>query len=185
MKMNPLELYAKPFVMTMLGLVFFSAYAFLLWLTFQYTQFYKANFTDFIFNVHLHYTPEQLYQSLSQLNPALIRSYPLIALVDVFIALLYGVFGGLVSHYIISSVTQKPFFLAFPYLFLIASVANWCEDFLLSVIFLKFPQKEPLLVQCANLFTLSKYLLLGTGILLPFLCLIILKRQKTSGLNLL
>lgn len=180
MKPNFLDPYAKPFIILLFGFIFFIAYTFLIWLTFEYTQFYNGSFNDFIFNVHLLYTPEQLYKSLNKLNPELIRSYPIIALLDVFIAILYGVFGSLLSFYIISSVTQKTYYLAFSYLFLIASIVNMCEDLLLSTIFLKFPEQMPLCVLFASILTLSKYLLLGIGILFSLTCLIIFKQPKIS-----
>lgn len=162
---NWLTGYATPQLILYLGLVFGLLYVSMIKLVNRVVHRYNAQFEHFIFNLQLFYTPQQFYESLSLLNPKLRRLYPLITVIDVFVLVLYGLFGFFLS-YLIVSVSSNPFYLFVPYLFLCASFCNLLEDALLSFLFLSYPKRFNGLVYIASGLTSGKFICLASGILI-------------------
>lgn len=172
--MHWLEKYNTPQNILVSGSILFCLYAGLIYFTMNILHAYQAPFKDFIYNLNLFYTPDTLYRSLHTIPSSLVYLYPWVAMIDIFVALSYAIFGLLLSFTIIQVVTHNKYCLLIPYVFICAAFFNVIEDGLLSIIFITFPHELPLLVSIANLLTSTKLFLLVTGIYVSLIFLLIL-----------
>jgi len=168
-----LQQQAKCKIIALLGIAFVIFYAVMVLLTIFFLQTYHGYFDDFIYNVHFFYTPAALYHSLGRLNDELRHLYPIIAAIDLVVAILYASFGTLLTYKIISTVTNKLYYQKLSYLFIGAAVVNIVEDVILSFIVIVYPSQFIWLAWFASALTSTKLICLALGFLVAMMFIII------------
>lgn len=161
--------------------IFVVLYISMVIITFVLLSRYHANFKDYIFNLHLFYSPNILYSSLDHLNDKLIKFYLVIAIIDVFIVILYAIFGTLLLRKIISLVTKNTSLQLFSGFFLLAGAFNLMEEAALTTIFMIYPEKLMWLATAANILTFSKLFCLSAGIVVSIVFIAIFLRRYYIG----
>ena len=130
-----------------------------------FTNKFHISIQSYMFDLRWMYSAHDVYQTLSILDPFLIKLYPIIAVCDSICALFYAVVGALLFRKIVLITTKNKFLYRLPYLFLFAGFFDLLENIALSILFFFYPLEFFWLANLSNIFTMLKYLFLISGIL--------------------
>lgn len=147
-----------------------------------YTKKYDVKIQDWIFNLNLNYSPENVYQSLAKLPTALRTAYIKLDVLDSIFTILCGIFLTILSLKAINTVTDNTIFKLLGFFFILSTISNLIENILLVTVFSLYPKKLPKLAALASILTKAKFLfiILGSIVLITFIILLLINLIMAS-----
>lgn len=148
-----------------LGVIVFTLYLIQMSIVFWYTNKYQVKLKNWIFNLNFSYTAADIYLNLHHLPSILIKLKVKLDVIDTCFTILTGIFFSLLYYKILFSIPHLDSLNYIPIIFLLSSLCNLIENCILSIIFIRYPNKLFMLANIANYFTRGKLIFLQLGAL--------------------